>query len=39
MNLAVGVAAGAVMAFCGVDDPLLWGTIAFSSITFRSSGP
>jgi len=29
MNLAVGVATGIVMAFCGVGDPLLWGTVAF----------
>jgi predicted PurR-regulated permease PerM len=29
MNLVVGVATGAVMALCGVGDPLLWGTIAF----------
>jgi predicted PurR-regulated permease PerM len=29
MNLAVGVATGAVMAFCGVGDPVLWGTVAF----------
>jgi predicted PurR-regulated permease PerM len=29
MNLAVGVATGAVMALCGVDDPVLWGTVAF----------
>lgn len=29
MNLVVGVATGAVMAFCGVGDPLLWGTVAF----------
>jgi len=29
MNLAVGVATGAVMAFCGVGDPVLWGTLAF----------
>jgi predicted PurR-regulated permease PerM len=29
MNLAVGVATGAVMAACGVGDPLLWGTVAF----------
>jgi len=29
MNLAVGVATGTVMAFCGVGDPLLWGTVAF----------
>jgi predicted PurR-regulated permease PerM len=29
MNLVVGVATVAVMAFCGVGDPLLWGTIAF----------
>jgi predicted PurR-regulated permease PerM len=28
MNLAVGVATGAVMAACGVGDPLLWGTVA-----------
>jgi predicted PurR-regulated permease PerM len=38
MNLAVGVATGAVMAFCRVGDPLLWGTVPFCSITFRSSG-
>jgi predicted PurR-regulated permease PerM len=29
MNLAVGVGTGAVMAACGVGDPLLWGTVAF----------
>jgi predicted PurR-regulated permease PerM len=29
MNLAVGLATGTVMAFCGVGDPLLWGTAAF----------
>jgi len=29
MNLAVGVAIGTVMAFCGVGDPVLWGTVAF----------
>jgi predicted PurR-regulated permease PerM len=29
MNLAVGAATGTVMAFCGVGDPLLWGTVAF----------
>jgi predicted PurR-regulated permease PerM len=29
MNLAVGVATGAIMAFCGVGDPVLWGTVAF----------
>jgi predicted PurR-regulated permease PerM len=29
MNLAVGVATGAVMALCGVEDPILWGTVAF----------
>jgi predicted PurR-regulated permease PerM len=29
MNLAVGVATGTVMAFCGVGDPILWGTVAF----------
>jgi predicted PurR-regulated permease PerM len=29
MNLAVGAATGAAMAFCGVGDPLLWGTVAF----------
>ena len=29
MNLAVGVATGAVMALCGLGDPLLWGTLAF----------
>ena len=29
MNLAVGVATGTVMAVCGVDDPVLWGTVAF----------
>jgi predicted PurR-regulated permease PerM len=29
MNSAVGVATGAVMALCGVEDPILWGTVAF----------
>jgi len=29
MNLVVGVATGAVMALCGVGDPVLWGTVAF----------
>lgn len=29
MNVAVGIATGAVMAFCGVGDPILWGTVAF----------
>jgi predicted PurR-regulated permease PerM len=29
MNLAVGGATGAVMALCGVGDPVLWGTVAF----------
>jgi predicted PurR-regulated permease PerM len=29
MNVAVGVGTGAVMAFCGVGDPILWGTVAF----------
>jgi predicted PurR-regulated permease PerM len=29
MNLIVGVATGAVMALCGLSDPLLWGTLAF----------
>src|SRR6516164_503600 len=29
MILVVGVATGAVMAFCEVGDPLLWGTVAF----------
>jgi len=29
MNLAVGVATGAVMALCGMGDPVLWGTVAF----------
>jgi predicted PurR-regulated permease PerM len=29
MNLAVGVAIGTVMTFCGVGDPVLWGTVAF----------
>jgi predicted PurR-regulated permease PerM len=29
MNLAVGVATGAVMALCGMSDPVLWGTVAF----------
>jgi predicted PurR-regulated permease PerM len=29
MNLAVGVAIGTVMMFCGVGDPVLWGTVAF----------
>jgi predicted PurR-regulated permease PerM len=29
MNLAVGVATGAVMWLCGLGDPMLWGTVAF----------
>ena len=29
MNLAVGVATGALMALSGLGDPLLWGTLAF----------
>src|SRR3984893_11708258 len=29
MNLAVGVATGAVMALCGMSDPVLWGMVAF----------
>jgi predicted PurR-regulated permease PerM len=29
MNLAVGVATGAVMALCGIEDPILWGMVAF----------
>lgn len=29
LNAMVGIATGAVMWVCGVDDPLLWGTIAF----------
>jgi predicted PurR-regulated permease PerM len=29
MNLAVGIAFGAVALFCGLDDPLLWGAVAF----------
>jgi len=29
MNLAVGIAIGTVMAFCGVGDPVLWGAVAF----------
>jgi predicted PurR-regulated permease PerM len=29
MNLAVGIATGAVMALCGVEDPILWGMVAF----------
>ena len=29
MNLTVGVATGAVMALCGVGDPVLWGMVAF----------
>jgi predicted PurR-regulated permease PerM len=29
MNAAVGVATGAIAAFCGLGDPLLWGTLAF----------
>ncbi|GAN77189.1 AI-2E family transporter [Acidisphaera rubrifaciens] len=29
INAVVGIATGAVMWLCGVDDPLLWGTIAF----------
>ena len=29
INFMVGISAGIVMALCGVDDPLLWGTIVF----------
>jgi predicted PurR-regulated permease PerM len=29
MNAAVGVASGAAAYFCGLPDPLLWGTLAF----------
>ena len=29
MNAAVGIATGAVAEFCGLGDPLLWGTLAF----------
>jgi predicted PurR-regulated permease PerM len=29
MNLAVGMATGAVVAVCGVGDPVLWETVAF----------
>jgi predicted PurR-regulated permease PerM len=29
MNAAVGVATGTVVAFAGLDDPMLWGTVAF----------
>ena len=29
MNAGVGIATGIVAAFCGLGDPLLWGTVAF----------
>jgi predicted PurR-regulated permease PerM len=29
MNIAVGAATGTVAAFCGLGDPVLWGTVAF----------
>lgn len=29
MNLIVGVATGAVAYFCGLSDPVLWGSLAF----------
>ena len=29
MNVAVGVATGTAVALAGLDDPLLWGTVAF----------
>jgi predicted PurR-regulated permease PerM len=29
MNLGVGVATGTVAAFCGLGNPVLWGTVAF----------
>ena len=29
INLGVGVVVGVVVHFCGIADPLLWGTIAF----------
>ena len=37
MNLVVGVATGAVMAFCGVGDPLLWGTVALPAQLYSDS--
>jgi predicted PurR-regulated permease PerM len=29
MNAAVGIATGLVAALCGLEDPVLWGTVAF----------
>src|SRR5665213_462171 len=29
MNAGVGVATGTAAAFCGLEDPILWGTVAF----------
>jgi predicted PurR-regulated permease PerM len=29
MNAAVGIATGTAMYFCGLADPILWGTLAF----------
>jgi predicted PurR-regulated permease PerM len=29
MNIMVGVATGAVAALCGLEDPVLWGALAF----------
>jgi len=29
MNIAVGMATGTIAAFCGLGDPVLWGTVAF----------
>jgi predicted PurR-regulated permease PerM len=29
MNMAVGVATGMAATFCGLGDPVLWGTVAF----------
>lgn len=29
MNTCVGLATGLIMASCGIEDPILWGTLAF----------
>ena len=38
INAAVGLATGIAAYFCGLPDPVLWGTLALPSISFRSWG-
>lgn len=39
MNAGVGVISGLVAWLCGLGDPVLWGTLAFCSISCRCWGP